>query len=267
MTDFTFTLLRLGFLVLLWVFVLSAIGVLRRDLYGTKVDSHRKRGESAKPAVSAPASTPTPVASRSGGSRSSGTPRPASSPTPMHAPGAHEPAVATPVHTPAVEPVRAGAAAAAGHPAAGHAAAGEAVGVSAAAGPVRVGRAQRSAAAGGSAHSALPESTLRERPGRRSSSTSPTKLVVTEGNLRGTTVPLSGSQIVIGRAPGCSLVLDDDYSSSRHARIFSRAGGWYLEDLGSTNGTFINEQRITDITPLALGTRVRIGQSVVELQG
>ena len=94
----------------------------------------------------------------------------------------------------------------------------------------------------------------------------PTRLVVSEGPLRGTTLPLTSSAILIGRAPSCTLVLDDDYSSSRHARIFPSGDQWILEDLGSTNGTFIGNQRVSTPTPLVPGTQVRIGQSVVELQ-
>ena len=165
MTELTFTLLRLGFLVLLWVFVLSAISVLRRDLYGTRVAQARKRRG--------------PPAAR------------AAPPEPMEAvPGARIVAPGTP----------------------------------------------------------------------------PAKAVVISGPLRGMSVPLSGTPLVIGRAPQCALVLDDEYSSARHAQIFASDGAWYIEDLGSTNGTFVNDRRIDGITALGVGSVVRIGQSVVELQ-
>ena len=65
----------------------------------------------------------------------------------------------------------------------------------------------------------------------------------------------------------CTLVLDDDYSSSRHARIFPQGDQWYVEDLGSTNGTFIGDQQVTSPIHLAPGVGVQIGRSVVELQG
>jgi len=163
MSELTFTLLRLGYLVLLWVFVLSAIAVLRRDM----------------------------------GSRS-----------------------------------------------------------------VRATRRQRSD--GGTSSSAPAASAGSPPPPRRSG---PTRLVVTAGPLTGTTLPLSTSSILIGRAPSCTLVLDDDYSSSRHARIFPQGDQWYVEDLGSTNGTYIGDQRLSSPTHLPPGVGVQIGRSVVELQG
>lgn len=168
MSELTVTLLRLGYLVLLWAFVLSAIGVLRRDLYGTRIVS-RKR-------PAAPAASPAPA----GG-------------------------------TPAASPA-----------------------------PARGGRARR---------------------------TGPTRLVVTEGPLRGTTLPLGTSAVLIGRAPSCTLVLDDDYSSSRHARVFPEGDQWLVEDMGSTNGTFLDDQPVTDAVPVRAGAQIRIGQSVIELQG
>jgi pSer/pThr/pTyr-binding forkhead associated (FHA) protein len=85
--------------------------------------------------------------------------------------------------------------------------------------------------------------------------------------VAGPTIPLTQSGILIGRAPSCTLVLDDDYSSSRHARIYPQGNQWYVEDLGSTNGTYMNDQRIQGIIPLPPGVGVQIGQSVVELQG
>lgn len=165
MSELTFTLLRLGYLVLLWVFVLSAVAVLRRDLALRSPRSRRKGADGGTPAAS-------------------------------------------------------------------------------------------SAAAAGSAGSA---------PAPRNAG--PTRLVVTAGPLTGTTLPLSTSSILIGRAPSCTLVLDDDYSSSRHARIFPQGDQWYVEDLGSTNGTFLGDQPVSSPTFLPPGVGVQIGRSVVELQG
>ncbi|MEL7977904.1 FHA domain-containing protein [Isoptericola sp. F-RaC21] len=166
MSELTITLLRLGYLVLLWVFVLSAIAVLRRDLAprgAPRASRAERRRAEAAPAAGAPAAAAAPAA-----------------------------------------------------------------------------------------------------PARRSG---PTRLVVTTGPLAGTTLPLSSASILIGRSPGCTLVLDDDYSSSRHARIFPQGDQWYVEDLGSTNGTFIGDAQVSGPQPLAPGVGVRIGQSVVELQG
>jgi len=89
---------------------------------------------------------------------------------------------------------------------------------------------------------------------------------VTEGSLAGTTVNLSSSQILIGRNPEATLVLDDDYASGRHARIYPDNGRWYVEDLGSTNGTFIGRERVSAPTPLSVGTTLRVGQTVIELR-
>jgi Inner membrane component of T3SS, cytoplasmic domain len=173
MSELTITLLRLGYLVLLWVFVLSAIGVLRRDLYGTKIVDRRGAAPRA----------------RATGAASAGAP-------------SEQPAPPT---------------------------------------GGRGGRAGRA-------------------------TTAPTRLVVTEGPLRGTTLPLGSSAVLIGRAPSCTLVLDDDYSSSRHARIFPQGGQWLVEDLGSTNGTFLGDVKVQQPTPVTPGAQVRIGQSVIELQ-
>jgi pSer/pThr/pTyr-binding forkhead associated (FHA) protein len=90
---------------------------------------------------------------------------------------------------------------------------------------------------------------------------------VTEGPLRGTTLPLGASAVLIGRAPSCTLVLDDDYSSSRHARVFPEGDQWLVEDMGSTNGTFLDDQKVTGPAPVRPGAQIRIGQSVLELRG
>jgi pSer/pThr/pTyr-binding forkhead associated (FHA) protein len=93
-----------------------------------------------------------------------------------------------------------------------------------------------------------------------------TKLVVTEGPLAGTVVPLDGAQVTIGRAPDSTIVIDDDYASSRHARVYSSEGTWVVEDLGSTNGTWIERTRITTPTVLPVGAPLRVGRTTLQLQ-
>jgi pSer/pThr/pTyr-binding forkhead associated (FHA) protein len=168
MSELTITLLRLGYLVLLWLFVLAAISVLRRDLYGTRIVSRRLRRTQRRAPAPYAAPPPQPTAERS-------------------APFPRRDAV-------------------------------------------------------------------------------PRRLVVTAGPLTGTTLPLGASPVLIGRAASCTLVLDDDYSSSRHARIFPESGQWYVEDLGSTNGTFVGRERVTDPVQVGIGSQVKVGQSILELQ-
>ena len=168
LSELTLTVMRLGLLVLLWVFVFAVVGVLRGDLYGTRV----KR----RPAPAGQGRGPR------GGTR----------------------------------------------PAA------------------RTAKPDRKASRG--------------RKG-------PTRLVVTAGPLAGTTLPLRPAGTLIGRSPECALVLDDDYASGRHARIFQADDGtWQVEDLRSTNGTFLGATRLTDPREVAVGSVLRIGQTVVELQ-
>jgi pSer/pThr/pTyr-binding forkhead associated (FHA) protein len=101
--------------------------------------------------------------------------------------------------------------------------------------------------------------------GRRDRS-GPRRLVVTGGTLQGTTVPLAGVPITIGRADDSTLVLTDDYVSTRHARLVPRDEQWVLEDLGSTNGTYLGRQRVTDPVPVPLGAQIRVGKTVLELR-
>jgi pSer/pThr/pTyr-binding forkhead associated (FHA) protein len=108
------------------------------------------------------------------------------------------------------------------------------------------------------------------RPARaasgRSGGKAPRILHVTEGALAGTKLPLDGTPITIGRAPGSTLLLTDDYVSSHHARIFSRDGAWLVEDMGSTNGTFVGSGKVTGPTPIGPGAKVRVGKTVLELR-
>ena len=106
------------------------------------------------------------------------------------------------------------------------------------------------------------------RPSRpqRAGRGSPRFLVVTAGALKGTSLDLAQQQITLGRANDATLVLNDDYASSRHARIFPQDGQWIVEDLGSTNGTYLDRQKVTRPTPVPLGVPIRIGKTVLELR-
>lgn len=173
MSELTLTLIRLGLLVLLWIFVFGVTTVLRRDLYGTQVSQRLDRGRQGKEA--------------------------------------------------------------------------------------RPGR--QPAAAGKTPPQ--PSAPAKPRQGRRV----PTTLSVTAGELAGTSLPLGRSGVVIGRAPECTLVLDDEFASTRHARIFSRPEGWFVEDLGSRNGTFLGGNRLNGTAPVGVGSVLRIGRTTLELRG
>ena len=94
----------------------------------------------------------------------------------------------------------------------------------------------------------------------------PSAVTIVEGGNSGETVPLSQAPLLIGRGNDAAIRLDDDYVSTRHARIAVSNGQWYVEDLGSTNGTYVGNTRITQPTAIQLGTRVRIGKTVLELR-
>lgn len=168
MSELTLTVMRLGFLAVLWLFVIVAVQVIRSDLFGTKVTQRAGR---------------------------------------------------------------------------------------------RADTAQRPPPQRQQAPAAQPRQQNRQRRG------APTKLVVSEGSLTGTTVTLQGQTITLGRAHDSTIVLDDDYASSRHARIYpDRDGQWIVEDLGSTNGTYLDRTRLTTPTPVPLGAPIRIGKTVIELR-
>ena len=118
-----------------------------------------------------------------------------------------------------------------------------------------------------------PTTSSRRSRGRRTQNLRPPRearparfLVVTAGALKGTSLDLDQQQITLGRANDATLVLNDDYASSRHARIFPQDGQWIVEDLGSTNGTYLDRQKVTRPTPVPLGVPIRIGKTVLELR-
>ncbi len=70
----------------------------------------------------------------------------------------------------------------------------------------------------------------------------------------------------MGRAGGCQVTLEgDNYVSQLHARVFRRDGQFYVEDLGSTNGTFLNRKKVTAPIAIRKGDRLQIGKTVMEL--
>jgi pSer/pThr/pTyr-binding forkhead associated (FHA) protein len=157
-SELTLTLIKLGFLGLLWLFVLSAVSVIRSDMFGERVDPARLARE-GRPAKAAKA------------------PRP---------------------------------------------------------------------------------------PRRRRGA--PTQLVITEGANAGVSVPLGQQSILLGRGADATVRLDDDYVSTRHARFVPHGDDWYVEDLGSTNGTYIGSQRITSPMVVTTGVQVRVGKTIAELK-
>lgn len=173
MSELTLTVMRLGFLAVLWLFVIVAVQVIRSDLFGTRVTQRAgRRGEQQRPQQR---QRQQPPQQQQGGGRRGG--------------------------------------------------------------------------------------------GGRGARNAPSKLVVTEGSLTGTTVALQGQTITLGRAHDSTIVLDDDYASSRHARIYpDQNGQWIVEDLRSTNGTYLDRTRLTTPTPIQPGAPIRIGKTVIELR-
>ena len=94
----------------------------------------------------------------------------------------------------------------------------------------------------------------------------PTQVVILEGGNKGESISLDLAPLLIGRGNDAAIRLEDDYVSTRHARIASTGEQWFVEDLGSTNGTYVGSGRITQPTTLQLGTQVRIGKTILELR-
>ena len=119
----------------------------------------------------------------------------------------------------------------------------------------------------GSAKPARPVAAQSARPGGKPAKrTAARRLVVTEGALAGTTISLGEAPVTLGRADDSTLVLTDDYASSRHARLVPGEDAWLVEDLGSTNGTYLGTSKVTRPTPVPLGQPIRIGKTVMELR-
>jgi hypothetical protein len=93
-----------------------------------------------------------------------------------------------------------------------------------------------------------------------------TRLVITSGAKAGAEFPLGRDEITIGRSSDSAIIIRDDYTSTHHARIMLWNGRWMIQDLDSTNGTFLNGSRVTVPTPIPLGATVKVGATTFELR-
>jgi len=101
--------------------------------------------------------------------------------------------------------------------------------------------------------------------GGRSSSIA-TRLVIVEGEHTGQELPLSGRELHIGRAPNSDLVINDEYASTQHAKLVLMNEDWLIQDLNSTNGTYLAGARVGTPAVVKLNTPVKIGKTVFELR-
>jgi hypothetical protein len=93
-----------------------------------------------------------------------------------------------------------------------------------------------------------------------------TRLVITSGAKAGAEFPLGRDEITIGRSSDSAIIIRDDYTSTHHARLMLWNGRWMIQDLDSTNGTFLNGSRVTVPTPIPLGATVKVGATTFELR-
>ena len=192
MSELTLFLIRAAFLAILWIFVLSAISVIRSDMFGARVP------ETARGAAPAPERRKPAKANK-------------------------KPRRGAPTHLLVVE--------------------GENPGT----------RAERKARS-------KQQKSSKPRRGV------PTQVVIVEGGNKGEAVSLEHAPLLIGRGNDAAIRLDDDYVSTRHARIAASGDEWFVEDLGSTNGTYVGPVRITQPTTIGLGVQVRVGKTILELR-
>ena len=102
--------------------------------------------------------------------------------------------------------------------------------------------------------------------GKRKNRTAPRELVIHTPQGRPRVVHLDAHDVTFGRAEGSTVVLDDPYISDHHARVFLNDGEWCIADLGSTNGTFLNQVKVTTATPIAAGDQLGIGKTTVQVR-
>jgi hypothetical protein len=118
-------------------------------------------------------------------------------------------------------------------------------------------------AAGAAAAAAVPDS-RRSGKGSRKSAPPVQLAIVDPPEQRGRRYPLA-DEVTVGRAAGCQVTIDDTYASQLHARVFTRDGQFFVEDLGSTNGTFLNRKKVQGPQVMRRGDRLQVGNTVMEL--
>jgi pSer/pThr/pTyr-binding forkhead associated (FHA) protein len=90
-------------------------------------------------------------------------------------------------------------------------------------------------------------------------------VIVAPSDQKGRSFELNG-ELTVGRAAGCQVALEDNYVSQLHARVFTRDGGVWVEDLGSTNGTYLNDHRVSAPLAVRRGDQLKVGSTVLELK-
>jgi hypothetical protein len=101
----------------------------------------------------------------------------------------------------------------------------------------------------------------RERMGRK-----PSLVALDERGRKTRLDAFVEDQVILGRGPECGVELKDEFASNLHAKIYQAGGRYYVEDMGSTNGTYVNSRRINNPTELRNGDSIKIGRTVIEFR-
>jgi hypothetical protein len=223
--SLTLLLLRIAFLIVLWVFVFVIVYTLRSDLFGTRAKKLPEDVASAQASHTPPRGQPQ-VA----------TP-PAATPA---APPASTPGAAFPAVPPRPAPSA----------------------------PEELGNGTESPLAGLAIDRTGSVPVVPSENGKRTHATvyNASKLVVTGGPRAGVEYELTPEPLTIGRSSESGLVIRDDYTSTHHARLMLWNNEWMLQDLDSTNGTFLDGQRVTAPTQVPLDTPIKVGMTTFELR-
>ena len=103
-------------------------------------------------------------------------------------------------------------------------------------------------------------------PAPRKRRAQPRELLVTEAEGSPRSYPMNAEPLSIGRSESCQVILNDTYVSQMHARVYPKDGEWFVEDLGSTNGTYLNRAKVTQPSPIGVGDEIRIGKTTLEVR-
>lgn len=108
------------------------------------------------------------------------------------------------------------------------------------------------------------DSNLAPAPAKRGGT--PQQITIVEGPLTGSRMDLANlTEITVGRASSCTFVVGDDFASSRHAKLMKRGNEWYVEDLDSRNGTYVNGYRIDQPERVTTASDIKVGRTTIRL--